>query len=251
MNFAALGNFLELNSFVLVIFGTIAALVASFPFRIIKMVPKHLKLAFLGQKQDPLIYIDVIAEYAQMARKSGLLALEDKANQESDEFLKSCVLLIVDAMDADKIRQLVESDLEKLCVRHEEAVSLYDRGAALSPAFGMIGTVIGLINMLKAMGEGVGGPDELGAGMSLALITTLYGSIFANVIYTPISSKLKLQHEAELLCKEIILEGVLSIQSGENPKLIKEKLASMLEQSKRNPEQANKSKKKAAAQPAE
>ncbi|WP_027400162.1 motility protein A [Anaerovorax odorimutans] len=228
------GNFLSASSIVMTLGGTLAAITASFPLSTLKGVLKHLKIVVSGRKYNPIDYIDTIAEFAQIARKNGLLALEEKANEQSDPFLKDSILLIVDAIDPDKVKQMLEDDMAYLDARHQESTSIYEKGAAFAPAFGMIGTLIGLINMLKALSFSDGsGSDQLGEGMSLALITTFYGTILANLFFAPIANKLKLRHEEEMLCKEIVVEGILSIQSGENPKFIREKLISFLPQKER------------------
>ncbi len=231
IGFGSIGDFIDIGSFLIVIGGTFAGLVACFPAKVLKQIPKHLKIAVMGNKNNPIEIIENIVEFALIARKSGLLALEEKANSLDDPFLKQGLFLIVDAIDADKVRQLLSDDLNYLHSRHEEAASFYDRGAAFGPAFGLLGTLIGLIKMLKSMSFSDGsGADNLGAGMSLALITTFYGVFIANILFTPIGNKLRLRHEEEILCKELIIEGVLSIQSGENPKFIREKLVSFLPQ---------------------
>ena len=242
--FKALSNFLDPSSALITFGGSLMMVVASTPIRVLKKVGTHMKIAFLGKKQNPVAAIDIIVDYAQMARKSGLLALEEKANQEEDPFLKNSILLIVDAIDPEKLRSMLENDLDNLDARHAESISMYERGAAFGPAFGMIGTLIGLINMLKNLGED---DSQLGEGMSVALITTLYGSLFANLICLPLSGKLQAHHDAEMLYKMIILEGVLSIQSGENPKYIREKLISLLSQAERKAESEGKKKGKEEA----
>ena len=225
-----MGNFIDMSSVYITIGGTFSGIIASFPLRVLAGVPKHLKIAFFGPKYDAMKYIDTIVEFAQIARKSGLLALEEKANQEQDPFLKESVLLIVDAVDANKIRDMLNANLDNMMARHEEAISIYEKGAALGPAFGMIGTLIGLINMLKALDvTNSEASSALGEGMSVALITTFYGSMLANVVFSPIANQLKTKNDEEYLCRSIILEGILSIQSGENPKYIREKLVSLLE----------------------
>lgn len=232
-----LGNFYDLQSIIITVGGTFAVLFACFPVKSFLDIPKHMKILISGKKYNPEKYIDIIVEFAQIARKNGLLALEEKAMEEKEPFLKESILLIVDAVDADKAREMLEGDLNYLTDRHDASVALYEKGAALAPAFGMIGTLIGLINMLKSMdleGGGGGGAAGLGQGMSVALITTLYGSFLANVIFIPLAKKLRIRHAQEILCKEIIIEGVLAIQSGENPKYIKEKLLSFLSQKQRN-----------------
>lgn len=231
---ANMGNFFDLGSIFITVGGTICALFASFPMKNFLEAPKHFKILLGGKKYNSLKYIDKIVELAMVARKSGLLALEEKANEETEPFLKNSILLIVDAIDPDKVREMLEGDLNYLTERHEATVGFYEKGASLAPAFGMIGTLIGLINMLKSLNSAAGGSSDLGEGMSVALITTFYGSMMANLFFVPIAKKLRIIHSEEILCKEIIIEGVLSIQSGENPKYIKEKLLSFLPQKQRD-----------------
>ncbi|WP_206459630.1 motility protein A [Anaerovorax sp. IOR16] len=229
INVGSLINFADPQSALIVIGGTFAAIFASFSISSLKAIPKHLKIIITKDKHNPIDYIDAIVGCAEIARKNGLLALEEHANEQEDPFLKSSLLLIVDAIDADKVRAMLEGDLGYMSTRHEEAVSIYEKGAALAPAFGMIGTLIGLINMLAGLDlNAENGTDSLTSGMAVALITTFYGSLLANVFFTPVANKLQVRHERELLCKQIIIEGILSIQSGENPKFIREKLMSFL-----------------------
>lgn len=230
----SLGNFWDPDSVLITIGGTFAILIASTPLHKLSDIPKHMKVIFANQKQNPMQYIDTIVEFATIARRSGLLALEEKANQEKDPFLKLGVLQIVDGIDADKVRAMLESNIDNVMARHDEATTFYDRGASLGPAFGMIGTLIGLVNMLKKLDvEADGAAAELGNNMAVALITTFYGSVLANVIFMPMSNVLKTKNDEEFLCKTIIMEGVLSIQAGENPKYIREKLESLLSQKSR------------------
>lgn len=237
---SGIGNFFDMKSILIVVGGTFAVLAASSPGSVLKEIPKHLKIAVFKPKHKPMVYIDEIVECAQIARKSGLLALEEHANQEEDTFLKESLLLIVDAIDPDKVRAMLGDDLRYMENRHSEAMSFYERGAAFAPAFGMIGTLIGLILMLNNLDLDSGETGALTKGMAIALITTFYGSMLANVFFSPIANKLQSRHESEMLCKEIIIEGILSIQSGENPKFIREKLISFLAQKEKaghDPEQ--------------
>ena len=132
--------------------------------------------------------------------------MEDKANTFEDEFLKESVLMIVDAIEPDKLKVWFDQKLDYISRRNEEERRIYEQGAVFGPAFGMIGTLIGLVNMLKAMNL-EGGADSLGSNMSVALITTFYGSLLANTIFMPISNKLEIAQERELLIKELIIEG--------------------------------------------
>ena len=220
-----LGSFLDPSSFAITCGGTFACLIASFPFSYLAKVPKRIGMAFFPKKYDPMKYIQEIVDYAQIARSRGLLALEESANQCQDPFMKQSLMLIVDSNDPDKVRAMLDDSISFMVDRHDGGRAFFDRGVALFPAFGMLGTLIGLINMLAGMSED---QSKLAVGMAQALITTFYGSLFANVLFAPISTALKNSHNDELLCMQIIEEGVLSIATGSNPRYIQEKLEFML-----------------------
>jgi len=229
-----IGHFASARGAVIVFGGTFAALIACFPTESLKKVPKQIWIAIQGALPDPALYIDQIFDCAKVARKHGMLALEGLANAHDDEFMRDSILLIVDAVDANKIRAMLDSDLEYLDERHNEAVTFFERGAALAPAFGLLGTLIGLIIMLANLSlDDSAGNETLTNGMAIALITTFYGIILANLFFTPVASRLSAKHYREMLCKKIIMEGTLSIQAGENPRFIKEKLISFLPQKER------------------
>lgn len=217
-------SFVDPTSIAIVIGGTLATLMVSFPAKMFTQVPKHLKIVMFPTKYSPITYIDQLVEFAKEARISGLLALESKLQEVEDEFLKSSLLMVVDAVDAEKVKQLLDAKMEYLDDRHAQAVGFYERGAQLAPAFGMIGTLIGLVNLLGSLSE----PDKIGPAMAVALITTFYGSLLSNVLFNPIATKLKARHEEEFLCKMIICEGVQAIQAGDNPKFIREKLLQLI-----------------------
>lgn len=227
---ANLMNFWDRDSIFIVVGGTAAAVIASYPFSKLKTMLKHTKVLVSGKKYQPVEAIESLVEMAQIARKNGLLALEDKANELKDPFFRQSVLLIVDAMEAEKIRDMLESSLDNLSERHDESAAIYDKASAFAPAFGMIGTLVGLINMLKNMNLDSGASSSIGEDMSVALITTFYGCILANLVFMPISNKLRIRNGEELLYKQIIIEGVLGIQTGDNPKNLKERLVSFLDQ---------------------
>jgi len=231
IDFTLLKNFLDFPSIFITIGGTMFALLASFPFESFKQIPAHFKQVLSKDKKDPYEYIEIITELSKEARKKGLLALEDKAMAFEDEFLKESVLLIVDAIEPDKLRIWFEQKLDFIRERNDAERNIYERGAAFGPAFGMIGTLIGLVNMLKAMNLN-DGPEKLGLNMSVALITTFYGALLANAFFIPMSNKLEIAQEKEMLYKEIIVEGVISIKEGENPKYIQEKLLNFLAKEK-------------------
>ena len=159
-----------------------------------------------------------------MARKEGLLALEEAANDIEDDFMKKGVMLVVDGTDPELVRGIMETSLSCMEERHKKVIAFWEKWAELGPAWGMIGTLIGLINMLKNLEDA----SSIGPAMSVALVTTLYGSLIANWLCNPTASKLKVNNEREVAVKEMIVEGLLSIQAGENPRVIEEKLKSFL-----------------------
>ena len=229
INFGAMSNFIEIQSLAITVGGTIGCLVASFPMSYLKNLGKRIGIAFKPKKYDPKKYIEQIVEYAQVARSKGLLALEESANQCTDPFMKSALMMIVDANDPEKVRGMLDDTIMFMCERHEQGRAFFEKGVSIFPAFGMLGTLVGLINMLASLD--LSNPQALTSGMATALITTLYGSLFAHVVFAPLGMALKNSHEEELLCMQIIEEGVLAIAGGSNPRYIQEKLEFMLPKS--------------------
>ena len=227
---AKLGNFFDMPSILIVVGGTFAAIIASYPLSILKDMPKHFMVLLRGKQYNIPKLVDQLVDLAMVARQSGLLALEEKAEEIKDPFLKQSLLMIVDAND--RVRVLLERELENQMTRHDQVAGLYEKGSAYAPAFGMIGTLVGLVNMLKGMDLGSSdGAATLGQDMGVALITTFYGSVLSNLIFHPIAKKLRIrQDEEELYCSTII-EGIIAIQAGENPKYLREHLLASLKQS--------------------
>ena len=226
-------NFWDPASVFITIGCTLFIIVASFPPSALKDIPKHFKVLLNTKGNDPLAIIDELVELAQVARKNGLLALEEKGNQQENPFFKQCIMLIVDNNDADQVKEIMMNDIEQASARHEAGAGMYDRGSSVAPAFGMVGTLVGLINMLNNMEIGGDGGSTLGKDMGTALITTLYGCIMAHMLFGPIANNLRIRDSEEVLCKQIIVEGIMSIQSGENPKALREKLLTYVPQNKR------------------
>ena len=229
-----LWNFFDAASIFITIGCTIFIVVASFPGSMLKAMPKHFKIILNNKMFDPKGYIDQLVELAQIARKNGLLSLEEKANEQTDPFFKQAIMLIVDANDQDKVRGILENDIECMSARHEDAAALYDKASSVAPAFGMVGTLVGLINMLKSMNlSDGGGASSLGTSMGTALITTLYGCLLAHMVFGPVAQLLRGRDSEEVLCKQIIVEGVMAIQAGENPKSLRERLLTYMSQKQR------------------
>ena len=228
-----LGNFWDPQSLAIVLGGTIAAILASYPLRILKDVPKQLAVLTKGKKFAIPKLVDELVDLAMLARQSGLLALEEKANELDDMFFKQGIMLIVDATEPEEVRTLLEGDVEAMLSRHEDCIGIYDTLDAKAPAFGMIGTLVGLVNMLKGMNLDEGGAGDIGPAMGTALITTFYGCILAHLIFSPIAKKLRVRNDEELLYKQIMIEGILAIQAGDNPKFLREKLVTFVSQKQR------------------
>ena len=227
-------HFIDPPSILIVIGGVFACLMFSFPPTQFAKIPKHLGIIFSPKVYNPEVYIAKIVECAKKARANGLLALEEDTNEMTDAFMKNSFQMVVDSVDQEKVKEQMDCWLANLDDRHSADRAFYDKGAELGPAFGMIGTLIGLINMLQNMSD----IDTLGPNMAVALVTTFYGSLLANAFFLPISNKLRVRHEEEYLCMSIIAEGVQAIQAGENPKLVQERLVHMLpeyKQKKFNP----------------
>ena len=229
-----LKQFIDIPSILIVVGGTLATVIAGNPMKTLVKFPKHLSI----------ILIDEVVEFAQIARKNGLLALEEPASQLEDPFFKKSIMLIVDGNDSEKVREMLTSDIDQLSARHDDVASMYEKGSAAAPAFGMIGTLIGLVKMLSKMGEMSTGTSEIGPAMATALITTFYGCILAHLVFNPIANNLRTRDEEECLCRQLVIEGVMAIQSGENPKFIREKLEGYLEQKATGEESGESGKKK-------
>lgn len=222
--------FVNIPSLAITVGGTIGCLIAAFPISYLGTLGKKFKMILMPKKFKPEKYIEDIVEYAKIARGRGLLALEESANQCEDQFMKSALMLIVDANDTAKTRSMLDDAISFMCDRHDAGRAFFEKGVAVFPAFGMLGTLVGLVNMLNVMTEN---PDGLAGGMATALITTFYGSLFANVLFSPMAAALQNTHNDELLCMQIIEEGVLAIAEGSNPRYIQEKLEFMLPASKK------------------
>ena len=226
INILSLESFFDPTSIAIVIGGTFAGLMIMFPLSQFAKLPKHLKIIFMPRQYEPQVYIEKMAEYAKTARVSGLLSLETEIANLEDAFMKKGLQMIVDSVDAQEVKAQLESSLDNLDERHANERAFYDKGASLGPAFGMIGTLIGLINMLKNLTD----IASVGPNMAVALVTTFYGSCLANIVFAPIANKLRVRHEEEYLCMRIICEGIQAIQAGSNPKLVEDKLIGILPQ---------------------
>lgn len=228
--FNGIMSFVHVPSMLITFGGAFASVLIQYPLRDFLNSLKSIRKAFKEPKNDDAATIKNIIDLSNIARKEGLLALEEAANNLEDEFMKKGILLIVDGTDPEMVRSIMENEM--ICVedRHKKVIGFYENVASMGPAWGMIGTLIGLINMLKNLSD----ISSVGPNMSTALVTTFYGSLLANWVATPIAGKLKYNNSTEIMLKEVMIEGLLSIQAGENPRVIEEKLKSFLSPQHRN-----------------
>lgn len=221
---ASLKGFLDAPSVLITFGGSFCAVLASNTLTEFIEGLKSIKLVFKVYAEDTGEMIRRIIDLSNVARKEGLLSLEEAAADLEDAFLKKGILLIVDGTDPELVRAIMETELMSLEERHKGKVSFWETLGAMGPAWGMIGTLIGLINMLGNLSD----PGSLGPAMSVALLTTMYGSMLANWLCAPVANKMKANSGKEVMVKQIMIEGLLSIQAGENPRVIEEKLKSFV-----------------------
>ena len=219
-----INRYLDLPSAIITFGGAFFALLTTTSIKDYIASLKSFTLVLKASPNDVKTMIGQIIELSNVARKEGLLSLEEAAGNLEDEFMKKGILLIVDGTDPDLVRGILETELVSTEDRHKSKITFWEDLGAMGPAWGMIGTLIGLVNMLYEMDD----PSSIGPSMAVALITTLYGSLLANWICAPVASKLKVNNANEIMMREIAIEGLLSIQAGENPRVIEEKLKSFL-----------------------
>jgi chemotaxis protein MotA len=216
--------YLNLPSALMVIGGSFSAMLVANPMSRMLGIMRYANHALRTPDWQEEKIINDLVGFSDRARREGLLALEDNLDQVEDEFMRKGIQLVVDGTDPDIIKNILYNDLNQIQERHDTGIKLFDDWGKIAPAFGMIGTLTGLIAMLANLEDQSG----IGQGMALALITTMYGALFANLVLIPIKSKLEDRDKEETRAKEIIVEGILSIQSGDNPRILLEKLVSFL-----------------------
>ena len=217
-------TFIDWGSVAIVGGGAFSAALISFPLRNIFGIAKVVKNCFFTKSRDPRGLIDEMVKFAEVARRDGILALENTAGDIKDPFLVSGIQMAVDGTDPELIQSILMSDLESVEARHADGKALFDNIGRFAPAFGMIGTLIGLVIMLQNMND----PSAIGPAMAVALLTTMYGALLANLIALPMAEKLSLRSREEMLLRMIIIRGVMAIQSGDNPRIVEQKLRTFL-----------------------
>jgi chemotaxis protein MotA len=233
---------LMLPAFVIVMGGTLGTLMVSFPLSTIASIPKFLMIASMDKPHDLTHVVETFVKLADRARREGLLALEQEASS-LEPFTRRGVQMVVDGSDPALVREILESDIDAMRERHKPGAAIFEAMGGYSPTMGIIGTVMGLVHVLENLSD----PDKLGPLIASAFIATLYGVSFANCLFLPLATKLKGKSAAEVHMKELVVEGVLAVQSGDNPRVVRERLEAYLAPALRG-EAAAKGKGGAAAQ---
>ncbi len=231
------------QAILLTVGGAITASMVSSSFKIVLSLPKFILIAIKGHNSDPLGAIDSLTKMADKARREGLLALEEEAKKITDPFLQKGVMLVVDGVDPSQVRAILDLEIRHMRDRHEKGINFFASAGGYAPTLGIIGTVMGLVNVLKQLDE----PSKLGAHIAAAFLATLWGIMSANLLWLPLAGKLKAKSEEEAQFRHLLLEGILALQAGENPRLVREKLSAFLPPKSRPSEASTAQKAKAQA----
>jgi len=221
---ASFGAFVDYPSMMVVVGGCMAAVLVCFPLKNFLNTGRVFKNVFFNKSEDISKLIKQFVSLAETARRDGLLALEGRIEEVSNPFVVLGVQMAVDGTRPEVIEDIMRTEMDAVATRHQNGKKVLDQMGRFAPAFGMIGTLMGLIMMLGNLDD----PSALGPGMAVALITTLYGAIISNVVFLPCAEKLSLISKSELLVMEVVVRGIIAIQSGENPRVIQQKLTTFI-----------------------
>ncbi len=217
--------FIAPQAILLTMGGAVIASIISMPLKDVMGIPKFFMKAFMGGKIEPHHSIEMLTRMADKARREGLLSLEDESKKLGDPFLQKGLMLVVDGVDPAQVRAILEIEVHHMKERHEmTGIAFFTAAGGYGPTMGIIGTVMGLITVLKELSN----PGVLGEKIAVAFLATLWGILSANLIWLPLAGKLRIKSEEEVLYRKMLMEGILAIQSGENPRIVKEKLCAFL-----------------------
>ncbi|NLM75414.1 MAG: motility protein A [Clostridiaceae bacterium] len=220
----SISSYIHIPSLIITTGGGLFCTILSYPLIDTIKAIKALPLVFKTPKSTAIETIMLLVELSQKARREGLLALESAQDDIKEDFLKKAMELVVDGIEAEIIKTTMQLYIDSMAIRHQNVQAFYKTMASQFPAWGMIGTLVGLINLLRGLDD----PSNIGPAMAIAIITTFYGSVLANFVCNPIAEKLAINSAEEIRMREMMMEGVLSIQSGENPRLMEHKLKTFL-----------------------
>lgn len=211
-------------SIILVLGGTLGATMMAYPLKTFLMLPHYIWQCYRTEIPDPHEYIDLFMQYAEQSRRGGLLALENDVLKLENAFLRNALLLVVDGLSAEEVLRVMEIDNDMTSQRHQTGIAMMSTMAGVAPAMGMVGTLVGLIDAMNNLSD----PSQLGPSIALAFLTTLYGTLLSNLVFSPMGNKLQQKNKEELFIRELVIEGVLAIQNCENPRIVRQKLESFL-----------------------
>ena len=225
MEGGSIQGLIGISAALIVFGGTMGVVIVAFGVAGLLRVPKLYMLALRGKVQEPEEVINQLVSLAEKARREGLLSLEEESEAIQDQFLRKGLMLVIDGTDPEQVRSILEIDLLNMEERHRHGFEIYKEAGGFSPTLGIIGTVLGLIAVLSELG---GSSEEMGHSIALAFIATLYGVGAANLFWLPTAKNLELKSAAEVHVKNMLLEGIISIQAGDNPRVVEEKLQGFL-----------------------
>jgi chemotaxis protein MotA len=224
-----LKSFIDFNSVLVTVGGSLGSTLLSVGFERMRNLPKYLMAAIKTKKFDKAGTIKLLVDLSNKARREGLLALEDTLDNLQDPFVKRGLQLVIDGVEPESVQNILNLDIEAMQNRHADGKMIFDVWAGFAPSFGMLGTIMGLVQMLKRLDD----PSTIGPAMALALITTFYGAVLAYGVFQPMGNALQRKSNIETDFRQMIVEGILGIQSGENPRLLEERLVSFLSPAER------------------
>jgi len=212
------------SAILLIIGGSLSATILTSPLKTLIQLPKYFIQAFTTKSFDAKATIELLTKLADRARREGLLALEEDSKKIKDPFLQKGIMMVVDGVDSEQVSAILETTVDQMKARHKMGIGFFAAAGGYAPTFGIIGTVMGLISVLKQLDN----PNALGASIAAAFLATLWGLLTSNLIYLPLSGKLKAKSDEEARNRYMQLEGILAIQAGENPRIVRDKLSAFL-----------------------
>ena len=222
--------FLRLSAILIVVGGLITALLVNFNMTQLKNTRHVLAEAFKKEEMDVAELIALFERLSERSRREGLLALENELEEVEDPYIRKGILLAIDGIEPEIINDIMNAEIDAMEERHTRGRQIIEKAGEYAPAWGMLGTLVGLILMLQNLDD----PTTLGPSMAVALLTTFYGSLLANLVFLPMAGKLEAKTDEEIFHKQVIIEGVLGVQSGQNPRILKEKLTAFLSNTELN-----------------
>jgi len=219
-----LKTFYDLPSILMVVLGSFGIMAVCFPMGSMKDIPKVIKKGFMHKSKPPDQILQLMREMSSRARREGVLVLEDMASDQDDDFLKKGIQMVVDGHDPSAIEEVLYNEIDNMASRHKDGADLMDQMGTYAPAMGMIGTLVGLVQMLQSLDD----PASIGPAMAVALLTTFYGAIMANMFALPLAHKLKMRSAEEIAQKTLVVQGLLSILAGESPRFLVDRLNAQL-----------------------